>query len=241
MEDRGTTEVNRLTEEQEKILQLLRYAFQISQGDAGTQSTILRWLSMTKHLDFKTLVEVPADAVMRYIMPPKQHKDGANPAEEYTYTMSNIKDVLIPSLDKKVEISCLERDILIGMLKKDIDFQEKERENRLTQNSTDSTEAIVPDSLSDPHGSYVRKYLISGSPIIESHSSARQVYDELFSRLRGELENQHVRFFDTNAVTQENRFTQESIILLSLRKLADKWQINHPRQTFFPSYKELKV
>ncbi len=221
----------------------MRYALQISQGNAQIEYTILSWLSAKGYLKYEDIRNIPDEKVLPYITPPKSHLHVETQyiSEEYEFTKGYIDKTLIPNRDRGDEreegfLALAERSILSGMIDQDNKFQEEERE--LRRKNSDPSLEIEPDSLYDPHASYVRKYLVSGAPIVETESSPiRPIYDELFKGLRTRLYTLVPRLSEppVSKDSIDEYYEYDNLMLRDLRKLEGKWKVNHSNLEFFKS------
>jgi len=163
-------EYNELTEQQNRLKDLIFQSFRFSQGSPNTQSAMLRWLGAEGYL---ATIDVPEEipVYIQELATPKKHKSipDANRLKEFGLLWRRVRSAKAQSLQLSAEEQL--RPILLGMINKDIMYQGVGRPNR------QPAQEITPDSSNDPHASFVRKY------IINSQSSGNDVFNELFRAL----------------------------------------------------------
>lgn len=231
----STKKSNILTSEQKEQLQLVRYTFLLSQGDANFQRMILQSLGKKGVINSNTLLAIPHEDVIRYMSPPKNHKiiSEKTVGSEKDEIWSSLGLELHPSELEEIDLSALDNSILAEMIDRDLYFQHVDT-NRLGRRE----DTYKIDSDQDPHASQIRRYLIHDENIAPpALKQVNIIYAELFSRLRQQLfslkNEQNISLAEDDQLTTVSTDTR-SVMMRNLSSLEKSWENNHPGEIFFP-------
>lgn len=180
-------EQNELTEQQKKTKDLVFQSFRFSQGGPELQEDILKWLIVKGHF---TDIELPA-TIPEYItekLIPKKHE--VLEEEEITPELRKMWSKLLYANSSEKQFLSEEKLlplILFNTIKRDKVYQERERPNR------QPSEQITPDSINDPHASFIRKYILNAHPTGNTAFDKRQNRNEKINKYIAEENVQVIR------------------------------------------------
>jgi hypothetical protein len=220
---------------------LFLLSFQYSQGNQALQTNLFRWNLINGSIPRNIPAIIPKSVFD--ITPPEIHEDTTRKGQ------SNLRDMTYGTIryvwrrlglvsSEKIESMSLD---LIGqkaieyMIKADLYYQFEERPGRPNESFP------IPDSNTDSHKSFIRRYAVLGQPT--GHPS----YDALF-KMGGELvTNERFRAIQDNPDIKVMDFPMDKRTKLqravndldrkkALEQLIVVWNINHASsgQTFFP-------
>lgn len=193
-----------ISEKGRELKSLFRKSFKFSQGEIGVQTNIFRWLRQNNYLDSFTIPTNPP-AFIHEIEPPAVHGKVSEFESTKDTTIENAWEALYEVASGKDKITVTKNYLLSSIVERDLHFQFVPREGRL---DTDAQ----PDSLHDPHASFLRKYSL------HNETTGSKAFDQLFLEIRDPL----IAGFSGDIFD----FPDPDMIL-SIRALRDTWDKNH--------------
>lgn len=191
-------------------------SFRLSQGNPSTQDHIFGWLASHGYLEN---IDIPRKLPPYIIkMPiPTRHEDlnRLGPLNDirlmYIHFIDS-KDIKSPTTEVKgIGMVPFEELIVKETIERDFIYQHKKRPGR------DAATDVKPDSVNDPHASFLRKYVINGETM-----GGIAAYDDLLAHMQQSLV----------ASIAEQKFSPD--IQGCFDELVERWEINHPGISFFP-------
>jgi hypothetical protein len=203
-------ETIKLNEQERTLRSLFFQSFRFSQGGAGLQKEIQKWLVVKGYFDN---VDIPKTIphYIKAIAIPKKHKPV--PGDRRLSELGKMWDQLLLIRYEKQSLSeeKLLPTVLLFMIDRDTGFQQLERpcEQHFGQ--------VTPDSSNDPHASFVRKYLVN------AHPTGNNAFDKLHQSLALLV----TRYRNASPTDPDFLYSK------ALSSLADQWEHNHLGHTFF--------
>lgn len=218
----------KLLDHEKKAFDIFSLSFRFSQGVPGTQGDILQWLSAKGYLD--DLILPKKSPGYAYNVPvPSTHRERFHVKIEIENDIERAWAYFYNAKEGKEHIDANNNlpYILHGILKQDINFQDKERSGRIADGKP-----IEPDSKEDPHASHIRKYALNGSPT--GHDAFNHLFKDLRAFMSDPIALGSFRRLSENPTPEA---MSETPLPGAIQELRTKWEGKHPGVSFFPQTK----
>jgi hypothetical protein len=207
------TTTQELSDLQINAKDLFFQSFRFSQGSPNLQNEILKWLIIKGKFE-GFIIEKKPPAYIKEIPIPMKHKqlDKRKINDEIKLMWGNLYQ--FNRMKKLPAENDMLTEILYKMLERDLIYQHKERQGRQGFKKNE------PDSIKDPHASFVRKYILEGEP------TGCATFNELHEELKPLLANY--------IINSRNSLSDHGFVKYRrITELEGLWEKNHPGQSFY--------
>lgn len=231
---------DRSEDKKQKIQEIFRQTYFISQGMPKLQSMLFDWVAMEKFVSLEDYKLLRIDWLENFVSPSIHHPAGyfatnQQKTDPFVQAESFHSSITHEIIDPNINPEGLTSSILTYLLSIDIMYQILERPNRKQLNE------VKPDDANDIHKSYIRHYVIH-----DNYKS--KPFSLLFNLFRNmNLHNLLNERFNITQFTIPNQGDDErdlyrgNLIYWSenfgigkqLNVLAKLWEQNHPGEKFF--------
>lgn len=199
-------QIQQLSLDERNLRNLFYLSFRYSQGEASIQSVIFRWLSSEKVIKPYFLPEKAPKYILDLQIPEKH----VAVSDKSLYGFEEMWNILYTTPYIVKNKNPIEDALVKNMIKRDAYFQVKKNLRAILPN----TEPVEPDSPSDPHSSFIRRFGLNG------YETGHPAFKKMFAVIGEKI----------LALHQDESESEEKS---PLKTLATKWERNHPGFSFF--------